>query len=45
MRQPNSSKRGIVSYAELQGFEENVSFYSTPKIAAKLERHPWIARM
>jgi hypothetical protein len=43
VKQPNSSKRAKVSFAELQGFQPNVDFYNQPKIANKLARKPWVA--
>lgn len=43
VKQPNSSKRAKVSFAELQGLQPNVDFYNQPKIANKLARKPWVA--
>jgi hypothetical protein len=43
MRQPRSLKRAAVDYASLQGFEQNVEFYSSRRIA-KSKRAPWILR-
>jgi hypothetical protein len=42
IRQPRSLKRASVSFAALQGFQANVDFYSSTKIAAKLGRAPWV---
>jgi RNA recognition motif-containing protein len=42
-KQPNSSKRAKVTFAELQGLQPNVDFYNQPKIANKLARKPWVA--
>jgi hypothetical protein len=43
MRQPRSLKRASVDYASLQGFEQNVEFYSGRRIA-KSKRAPWVLR-
>jgi RNA recognition motif-containing protein len=42
-RQPRSSKRAAVDFASLQGFEQNVEFYSGRRVA-KSKHAPWILR-
>merc|ERR1712216_1021673 len=42
-KQTNSRKRASLSFAKLQGLQENVDFYSRDEIASKLGRAPWIA--
>jgi RNA recognition motif-containing protein len=45
VRQPRSSKRACVKFAELQGFSENVALWNAPKILAKMSERgnaPWI---
>jgi RNA recognition motif-containing protein len=46
-RQPFSSKRACVGFAELQGFSQNIAFHNAPKILAKLNERgtaPWIKK-
>jgi RNA recognition motif-containing protein len=40
-KSPNSSKRALVSFASLQGFEENLQFYSSKRVSIS-KRGPWI---
>jgi hypothetical protein len=40
-KQPRSSKRASVDFASLQGFEQNVDFYSGRRIA-KSKNAPWV---
>jgi hypothetical protein len=40
-KKPLSSKRAAVDYASMQGFEANVEFYSTRRIAGT-KRAPWV---
>lgn len=42
-KQPRSSKRASVDFASLQGFEQNVDFYSGRRIA-KSKNAPWVLR-
>jgi hypothetical protein len=39
--QPNSKKRAAVSWAKLQGYQENVDFYAARRIAAT-DKKPWV---
>jgi RNA recognition motif-containing protein len=43
VKQPRSAKRAVVSYASLQGFEENLEFYSARRIS-NTKRAPWVLR-
>jgi hypothetical protein len=43
-RQPGSKKRAHVIYAKLQGFQENVKFFSSRRVA-KTDRAPWVKQM
>jgi RNA recognition motif-containing protein len=42
-KQTNSKKRAVLSFAKLQGLQENIDFYQRDEIASKLGRAPWIA--
>jgi hypothetical protein len=42
-RHPNSMKRAEVSFAELQGFHQNMEFYKNSKVS-KSRFRPYIAR-
>jgi RNA recognition motif-containing protein len=43
VKQPRSAKRATVEFSSLQGFEENVDFYSARRVA-KSKHAPWILR-
>jgi hypothetical protein len=43
VKQPRSAKRATVEYSSLQGFEQNVDFYSARRVA-KSKYAPWILR-
>jgi hypothetical protein len=43
VKQPRSAKRAVVSFASLQGFQENVEFYNARRIA-NTKRAPWVLR-
>jgi hypothetical protein len=42
-RQPRSQKRASIDFASLQGFDQNVEFYSGRRVA-KSKHAPWILR-